>query len=39
MRTNTTRGKLSEGKVAFGAIITRYAPDLWRYSGPSAMTS
>ena len=28
MRTNNTRAKLSEGKVVFGAIITRYAPDL-----------
>ncbi len=28
MRTNTTKAKLAEGKVVFGAIITRYAPDL-----------
>jgi 4-hydroxy-2-oxoheptanedioate aldolase len=28
MRTNTTKAKLKEGKVIFGAIITRYAPDL-----------
>lgn len=28
MRTNTTRAKLQEGKVVFGAIVTRYAPDL-----------
>ena len=28
MRTNTTKAKLAEGEVVFGAIITRYAPDL-----------
>ena len=28
MRTNTTKAKLSEGQVVFGAIITRYAPDM-----------
>ena len=28
MRTNTTRAKLTEGKVVFGAIISRHAPDL-----------
>src|SRR5919205_2065139 len=28
MRTNTTKAKLSEGKVVFGAIIGRHAPDL-----------
>jgi 4-hydroxy-2-oxoheptanedioate aldolase len=28
MRTNTTRAKLAEGKVVFGAIISRHAPDL-----------
>lgn len=28
MRTNTTKAKLAEGKVVFGAIIGRYAPDL-----------
>lgn len=28
MRTNTTKAKLEEGKTVFGAIITRYAPDL-----------
>jgi 4-hydroxy-2-oxoheptanedioate aldolase len=28
MRTNTTKAKLAEGKVVFGAIISRYAPDL-----------
>jgi 2-keto-3-deoxy-L-rhamnonate aldolase RhmA len=28
MRTNTTRAKLAEGKVVFGAIIGRHAPDL-----------
>ena len=28
MRTNTTRAKLVEGKVVFGAIISRHAPDL-----------
>ena len=28
MRTNTTKAKLAEGKVVFGGIITRYAPDL-----------
>ena len=28
MRTNTTKAKLAEGDVVFGAIISRYAPDL-----------
>ena len=28
MRTNTTKAKLNEGGVVFGAIITRYAPDM-----------
>ena len=28
MRTNTTKAKLAEGGVVFGAIITRFAPDL-----------
>jgi 4-hydroxy-2-oxoheptanedioate aldolase len=28
MRTNTTKAKLADGKVVFGAIIGRYAPDL-----------
>src|SRR6478736_1755341 len=28
MRTNTTKAKLHEGKVVFGAIISRHAPDL-----------
>ena len=28
MQTNTTKAKLAEGKVVFGAIISRYAPDL-----------
>jgi 4-hydroxy-2-oxoheptanedioate aldolase len=28
MRTNTTKAKLAEGKVVFGAIVGRYAPDL-----------
>ena len=28
MRTNTTKAKLAEGQVVFGAIISRYAPDL-----------
>jgi 4-hydroxy-2-oxoheptanedioate aldolase len=27
MRTNTTKAKLEEGNVVFGAIINRYAPD------------
>jgi 4-hydroxy-2-oxoheptanedioate aldolase len=27
MRTNTTKANLAEGKVVFGAIISRYAPD------------
>ncbi len=27
MQTNTTKAKLAEGKVVFGAIINRYAPD------------
>ena len=28
MQTNTTKAKLAAGDVVFGAIITRYAPDL-----------
>ncbi len=28
MQTNTTKAKLAEGAVVFGAIITRYSPDL-----------
>ena len=28
MQTNTTKAKLAEGKVVFGAIISCYAPDL-----------
>jgi 4-hydroxy-2-oxoheptanedioate aldolase len=28
MRTNTTKAKLADGKVAFGAIVSRYAPDI-----------
>ena len=28
MQTNLTKAKLAEGKVVFGAIIGRYAPDL-----------
>ena len=28
MRTNTTKAKLAEGKTVFGAIISRYSPDL-----------
>jgi 4-hydroxy-2-oxoheptanedioate aldolase len=28
MRTNTAKAKLKDGKVVFGAIITRYSPDL-----------
>jgi 2-keto-3-deoxy-L-rhamnonate aldolase RhmA len=28
MQTNTTKAKLAEGHVVFGAIISRYAPDL-----------
>jgi len=28
MRTNTTKAKLAEGRVVFGAIIGRHAPDL-----------
>jgi 2-keto-3-deoxy-L-rhamnonate aldolase RhmA len=28
IRINTTKAKLSEGKVVFGAIISRYAPAL-----------
>jgi 4-hydroxy-2-oxoheptanedioate aldolase len=27
MQTNTTKAKLAEGKVVFGAIISRFAPD------------
>lgn len=28
MRTNTTKEKLAQGKVVFGAIISRHAPDM-----------
>ena len=28
MKTNTTKAKLADGQVVFGAIITRYAPDM-----------
>jgi len=28
MHTNTTGARLAEGKVVFGAIISRHAPDL-----------
>src|SRR5262245_54841603 len=28
MRANTTKAKLAEGKVVFGAIISRHAPDM-----------
>ncbi len=28
MRTNTTKAKLAEGKVAYGAIVSRFAPDI-----------
>jgi 4-hydroxy-2-oxoheptanedioate aldolase len=28
MRTNTTKAKLAEGKVVYGAIVSRYAPDI-----------
>ena len=28
MQTNTTKAKLAEGQTVFGAIISRYAPDL-----------
>ncbi len=28
MQTNTTKAKLAEGKTVFGAIISRFAPDL-----------
>ena len=28
MRTNTTKEKLAQGKVVFGAIISRHAPDI-----------
>jgi 4-hydroxy-2-oxoheptanedioate aldolase len=28
MRTNLTKAKLAEGKVVFGTIVNRYAPDL-----------
>ena len=28
MRTNTTKAKLNQGEVVFGAIIPRYAPDM-----------
>lgn len=33
MRTNSTKAKLAEGGVVFGAIITRYAPDLVEIMG------
>ena len=33
MRTNNTKAKLSQGEVVFGAIITRYAPDLVEIMG------
>ena len=39
MQTNNTKAKLAAGEVVFGAIITRYAPDLVEISGPWAMTS
>ncbi len=39
MRTNTTRAKLAEGKVVFGAIISRHAPDLVELFGAWATTS
>ncbi len=28
MRTNTTKAKLAEGKVVYGAIVSRFAPDI-----------
>lgn len=28
MRTNTTKAKLAEGKVVYGAIVSRFAPDV-----------
>ncbi len=28
MQTNTTKAKLAEGQVVFGAIVNRYAPDI-----------
>ena len=28
MRTNTTKAKLAEGQVAFGAIVSRFSPDI-----------
>ena len=28
MRTNTTKAKLAEGQVVYGAIISRFAPDI-----------
>ena len=27
MRTNTTKAKLADGKVVYGAIVSRFAPD------------
>ena len=33
MRTNTTKEKLSQGEVVFGAIITRFAPDMVEIMG------
>ena len=28
MRTNTTKAKLAKGQVAFGAIVSRFSPDI-----------
>jgi hypothetical protein len=39
MRTNTTTAKLATGLVAFGAIISRHAPDQVELFGRSATTS
>ena len=33
MRTNTSKAKLANGEVVFGAIISRYAPDLVELMG------
>jgi hypothetical protein len=38
MRTNTTKAKLHEGKVVFGAIISRHAPDLVELFGANLVT-
>ena len=36
MQTNTTKAKLAEGEVVFGAILSRYAPALTELPAPCA---